>query len=327
MKTPHTTFKLSLLPLIVCSLLMVAGYPAFAAREDSTGKPKIISPNYELVQYRNDDGSRTITFKMTYVTELVPNAIKWKEVTFLQGADQTDVLGKAKTDARGIATFSISPGLQLITDETGIITLGASFEGDSLFEAVSDQVSIKDAGMKFELSPGDSLKTAWVRVRDMQGIFDSANLKEATVVFYVDRMFKPLKIGEATLDENGVCSIEFPATLPGDSLGFVKLIARIEENDIYGNVQADTLVQWGVPTYHKVPASFKALWTKVAPTWMVITLMILLLGVWGHYSYAIYKLVRIKRSAVKEPEDEKDITAPDDTETPDAEAEETQKNP
>jgi hypothetical protein len=305
MKTFNTILKLSLLPLFICSLFLIPGFSANAAKKDSGEELKIISPNYELMQYRNDDGSRTLTFKLSYVQELVPIAIKWKEVTFLQGEDQADVLGKAKTDARGIATFVISPEVNLLKDENGVITLGATFEGDSLFEAVSDQVSVKDAGMKIEIAPDDSIKTALVKVRDSQGVFDSVNLKEATVSFYVGRMFKPLKVGEATLDENGECSIEFPSDLPGDSLGFVNLFARIEDNDVYGNLQADTLIQWGIPTNHTVPTSFKALWTKVAPTWMVITLMILLLGVWGHYSFAVYKLVRIKKSALPTPENEK----------------------
>jgi len=325
MKTSN--IRKSLLLVFICSLSMALSHVTLAAENDSTGKPAIISPNYEFLQYRNDDGSRTMTFKMTYVLKLVPNAVKWKEVTFLQGADQSEVLGKSKTDARGIATLIVPPGAQLMKDENGSITLGASFEGDEQFEAVSDQISVKDMGMKFEISTDDSSKMALVKVNDSQGIFDSANLKEATVSFYVDRMFKPLKIGEVTLDENGECSVEFPAGIPGDSLGFVRLMARIEENDIYGNIQADTLIRWGVPANHKVPASFRALWTKVAPTWMVITLMILLLGVWGHYSFAVYKLVKIKKSAVKEPEKEDDTENTETEESPEEASEKPGETP
>jgi hypothetical protein len=306
MKTMNTTSGISLLLVWLCSFFSVSFSNARAAETDSSMKPKIITPNYEFIQYRNDNGSRTLTFKISYVQELVPNAIKWKDIDFLQGDDLSAELGKARTDARGVATYIISPGKHLLTDENGMITLGARFNGDEKFETVEDQVSVKDVCMKFEINGEDSLKTALVRVSDLKGVFDSANLKEATVSFYVERMFKPLKIGEATLDENGECSVDFPANLPGDSLGYVRLLARIEEHEMYGNVQADTLIQWGIPTYHKVPASFKALWTKVAPTWMVITLMILLLGVWGHYSFAVYKLVRIKKAAIKEEEEQEE---------------------
>jgi hypothetical protein len=302
MKTMKNTSGISLLLVFLCGFLSVSFSNALAAKIDSSGKPKKITPNYEFIQYRNDDGSRTLTFKMSYVEELVPNAIKWKDVDFLQGTDLSAELCKSRTDARGVATFHINPGTQLLTDDKGMITLGARFNGDDKFETVEDQVSVKDVCMKFEINGEDSLKTALVRVSDIKGVFDSTNLKEATVSFYVERMFKPLKIGEATLDENGECSVDFPANLPGDSLGNVRLLARIEEHEMYGNVQADTLICWGVPTYHKVPASFRALWTKVAPTWMVITLMILLLGVWGHYSFAVYKLIRIKKAAIKEEE-------------------------
>ena len=75
------------------------------------------------------------------------------------------------------------------------------------------------------------------------------------------------------------------------------MFARIEENETFGNAEADTLLNWGIPTVHKVPGSYKALWSQVAPTWMVQTLIILLGGVWGHYAYAVYKLFKIRRIA------------------------------
>jgi hypothetical protein len=43
----------------------------------------------------------------------------------------------------------------------------------------------------------------------------------------------------------------------------------------------------------------RELWTPIAPLWMIITLIIMLTGVWAHYIYAIIQLVLIKRSKNK----------------------------
>ena len=78
------------------------------------------------------------------------------------------------------------------------------------------------------------------------------------------------------------------------------ILARIDENEIYGNVQAEQASRWGVPTLHKIPIGYRALWTQVAPTWMIVTLVILLLGVWGHYTYAIINISRIRKQGLPE---------------------------
>ncbi len=50
-------------------------------------------------------------------------------------------------------------------------------------------------------------------------------------------MFSLLPIGEATLDEYGTASLEFPSDLPGDREGNLTIIARFEENPAFGNVE------------------------------------------------------------------------------------------
>jgi hypothetical protein len=48
-----------------------------------------------------------------------------------------------------------------------------------------------------------------------------------------------------------------------------------------------------------VPVTHRALWTKIAPRWMIYSLSILLAGVWGHYMFAVISLIRIKIDADK----------------------------
>jgi hypothetical protein len=82
--------------------------------------------------------------------------------------------------------------------------------------------------------------------------------------------------------------------------GNLTIISKFEEHPVYGNVEVKAIKKWGVPASNSVPVAHRALWTKTAPRWMIITLSILLTGVWGHYLFAIISLIRIKRESKKQ---------------------------
>ena len=125
---------------------------------------------------------------------------------------------------------------------------------------------------------------------------DTLSLADDDLYFYVPRMFSDLMIAEGWFEENGEGYVEFPSDIIGDSAGVVEVIARISEHFDYGYVEKRGFINWAVPFHavvREVPA--RELWTPIAPLWMIITLIIMLAGVWGHYIYAIYQLHKIKK--------------------------------
>jgi hypothetical protein len=117
-----------------------------------------------------------------------------------------------------------------------------------------------------------------------------------TVLVYVPRMLSLLKIAEIALDSLGSGTAEFPKNIIGDSVGNLTVIAQIEENDIFGTIKAESKINWGLPKRLLSPERpTRELWTPVAPLWMIITLIIMLTGVWGHYVYTIVQLFMIKK--------------------------------
>lgn len=279
------------------SLLLMS--PLFLAAQDSTKSESADKkpPSLEFIQYKNANGTRTLKASLHYVEERERKAVRGAEVIFFAGSDKSLELARMKTTLKGNAEYIVPKDKPLPVDEAGLITVGAMFEGNDKFEEIDDQVSVKDLNFKLTANGEDSVKSVMVRAFATNPKGEPIPLADAAVILYVQRMFSPLKIGEGKLDSTGVCTIEFPAGLPGDSIGNLHVIARIEENETYGNIQADTLLKWGIPAIHIVPGSYKALWSQVAPTWMVQTLIILLGGVWGHYAYAVYKMFKIHRLA------------------------------
>ena len=92
---------------------------------------------------------------------------------------------------------------------------------------------------------------------------------------------------------NGLTSIEFPTSVPGNQLGYLTLLAKIEDNEQYGNVEVSGTINWGKPL---PPANIieRGLGDTDAPLWMVYTLIVLLSLVWFHYMYVIFTVFRIR---------------------------------
>jgi hypothetical protein len=112
------------------------------------------------------------------------------------------------------------------------------------------------------------------------------------VLFYVPRTFSLLKVGQASIT-GGSSSMEFPTSIPGNHLGYLTLMAKVEDNEIYGNVEASGTINWGKPLPAEKTIN-RGLGDTNAPLWMVYTLIVLLSLVWFHYMYVIFTVIRIR---------------------------------
>lgn len=175
--------------------------------------------------------------------------------------------------------------------ETGLILLFLI----SPFTGANGQDRTADIKLDFTREEGEKLITA--TVFETFGDSLGAPVPDLDVYFYVERTFKPLPIGDIfnTTDEEGKVTIEFPADLPGDTLGNVKVIARIEESDEFQDTEVSKVIDWGVPLVIDDPASKRSLWAAGAnaPIPLLILVNSLILIVWSIIFYLIYELYKI----------------------------------
>ena len=174
----------------------------------------------------------------------------------------------------------------------------AVFAGNKHIEAADGEVSIKRARLEITPVKEDTALSVNVKLIDI-GMGTETPVKETVVGIFVNRSFKPLKIGEGTTDENGVASIEIPKNLPADAKGNIMLIAKLDENETYGNLEAVVEQKWGIAVSDKLNELPRALWSAHPPYWMMITFIILMGTVWGHYLVIIIQLFRLRK---EEPE-------------------------
>lgn len=275
-------------------LLLISAFSVPLFSQDKTN----ISPYFSLNYYKNSDELRYLETALTYSRNRMEIPLPGMVISFYSGPDGKKLLGTTLTNKDGIATFDISKINSLAQSNEELYAFSAEFAGNDTIETGSSDLLIRDVKLEMVLSEADSVKTI------LLSAFTSENNKDVpvsgeTVIVYVTRMFSLLPIGEVSLDENGTGTLEFPSDLPGDADGNITIISKFEEHPDFGNVERRIVTKWGLPYINSTRVAHRALWTKTPPWWMIITLSILLTGVWGHYLFAVISLIRIKRESKK----------------------------
>jgi len=217
--------------------------------------------------------------------------------------------GTAKTNFQGIAILKIPVKNDFPKNEEQMIQFKAAFEGTEKYEAAEGEFALRPAKLSVSFYEEDSVK--YIKVDGIQYHSDGTGspLGPADLVLLVPKMFSNLKIGEVSLDSTGTGTTEFPLDIIGDSLGNLVVIAALDEHETFGNVRGQAVSTWALRKHLISPdRPSRELWTPIAPLWMIITLIIMLAGVWGHYIYAIIQLVMIRRSGKAAEEKEEEAT-------------------
>lgn len=289
--------KIKIFPILLLSLFQFFSLNVFS--QDAT----LITPYLSFQYFKNTEDQRFLKTTLTYSKNSAELPLSGVEVTFFTGVNTKETLATVITDNKGVARFELKNDLKLRSDNDGMWAFSTEFKGNDSIAGGTSEVTVKDVKLKMVLSVVDTIKTVTLTaVTDNNGT--EKPVTGEVVKVYVPRMFSMLTIGELTLDDAGTATVEFPSDLPGDKQGNLTIIAKFEENAIYGNVEKRETLSWGSPTDYSVPVSHRALWTKTAPRWMIYALSVLLAGVWGHYLFALISLIRIKIDAKRTAEKE-----------------------
>ncbi len=283
------TFTYTLLIILTCALFSTVLY----AQDDDPADVYM-----EFSTWKYNDMSRSLIAKLTSDNDDGEYFVQGLPVQFmLSNGEEIVILGESLSNADGIAELNIPDGtIEYPMDEEGYIYFTARFEGNDFYWEAEEELMVKDVVIRisFKAEEEDRLVYFEGLIIGPEGNWP---LADDDLYFYVPRMFSFMKIADGWFEEDGTGYIDFPTTVIGDSTGNILVIARLEEHYDYGNVEVSAMIDWAKPK--KLIAAEKPsreLWTPIAPLWMIITLIIMLAGVWGHYFYAIVQLIMIKRS-------------------------------
>jgi hypothetical protein len=102
-----------------------------------------------------------------------------------------------------------------------------------------------------------------------------------------------------TTDSNGVATAEFTRTgIPGNENGNIVLVARVDDHELFGNLQIKKTVPWGVVTRARTDFfDQRTLWStrQKAPVWLMFLAYSIIASVWGVLIFLVIQLFKIKK--------------------------------
>ena len=266
---------------------------------DAPAEAEPIEPVMELTYLKDTDGKINLRAGMVNYVNRMPVPLPGLEIFFYAGDDSLVRLGSIPTDTEGLAVLQLAEGTGLPLAADGSVRYLAEYAGDENILPAEYEIYITDVNLEMSLDMVDSVRTVSLRAYSLiDGL--EVPVADEDVYVYVNRMFSDLPVGEDFLDENGAYVTEVPDDIPGDAEGNIEIIARFNDHYLFGTVEKRQTVRWGLRMQYDFSIPRRTLWTQIAPLWMIITLSILLIGVWSHYIYVIVQLFRLKRLADKE---------------------------
>ena len=211
------------------------------------------------------------------------------------GTEQQPIIS-ANTGNTGQATVVIPKDLPL--DDSLSFTIVAKIENDPLYEDASEQMHYKDANLILSVNPHDTTRNATVTVTKIGKDGKETPVKDVAVKFYVQRLFGIMPASDdnsVSTDEKGEATFAFPKNIPGDTAGVFSVVAKMEDNEQFGNVEKNAVTSWGTALSIDKDPFPRALWEPYAPLPLVITISTLFGGVWFTYFFIFFQLIKIKK--------------------------------
>ncbi len=110
------------------------------------------------------------------------------------------------------------------------------------------------------------------------------------------RYFGNLTIGEVkNTNKSGLAYFSWDDSLPGDSLGNIKLIAKVNQTDAYGDVKTEKVLLIGQVNNKPALNKDRAMWNTVdkAPLWIIFGYTGSVLTVWFFIFYVLFTLKKM----------------------------------
>lgn len=297
--------------MMMISLIFMFSLPSFSQGEEAAQADTTVSDTTTVV---DDEANEKASLRLTYDAFKINKDIKLlaKLKTKVKGKfqnipdvlvsfykneiDPANFLGKTYSNSRGEAFWIIPAALP--ADSASPLSFWAVVQNNPVYEDAEETVSVVPSVIEMKLEEEDSLRL----VKVFLGYPDETNqiipVPDAECKLYVQRLFGFLPVGEsATTDAEGNAIIEFPQDIKGDESGNVTIIARFEEHELVGNVEANQTIQWGIATAKDDFYVKRELWSARAnsPILLVIIVNMVLIGVWGAIAFIFLEIFRINK--------------------------------
>lgn len=281
--------------LLLCFVLAQPGKQAIA-QEDSVVAKELIT-----LKYFNDNNSMQYLIlenKLKTGKKIEPLTNKTFKLYLDSNATQ-NLIASVTTDKDGRAKSFIPPSLKEVWEATAQHKFIAVANGKE--DEIAAELEITKAKINIDTSSEESTRSITVQVMKYENA-EWLPAGEVELKVGIQRLGGVLSAGDEetyTTDSTGTVTVELTKdSLPGDKNGNIILIAKAEDNDQYGNLQAEKTVPWGASL--NTDNNFfdqRKLWSTnfKTPLWLLFMACSIIIGVWGTIVYLILQIIKIKR--------------------------------
>jgi hypothetical protein len=280
--------------LLAFICLMMPG--KIMAQEDS-----VVAKELVRLKYFNDNNSvQYLLLENSLKTGKKIEPLKDKIFqVYLDSIKAGNLVAEMKTDKTGKAKTFLPVSLKTIWDQTPLHKFIAVPSGK---EDITE-LEIAKAKMLMDTASSEEGRSITVQVQKYEnGEWLPADEVEMRVgVHRLGGILSANEDATFTTDSSGIIKVDFKRdSLPGDQKGNIVLVAKVEDNDQYGNLVIEKTVPWGVAVKQDDNFfSHRSLWSTrfKTPVWLLIMAYSIVIGVWGTIFYLILQLVKIKKLA------------------------------
>ena len=208
-------------------------------------------------------------------------------------------MGRITTNNMGVASLQIPERFKNDLESASSYLFIATVTSNNRFEDASTEIEVSKARIELSLESIDSTRMMRAKLFTKQ---DSGwvEVPDAEIKFVVTRLLSDLNAGEEetyTTDEHGEATSEFKLTIPGDLNGNILVGAKIEDNELYGNLIETKAISWGIPIQEDNNFEKRTLWSTrdKTPWWLLIFPNLIIASVWAAIFYLIYQIIRIRK--------------------------------
>ncbi len=233
-----------------------------------------------------------------------------KVLVYMDEVSEANLLGSIVTNEKGFGKVNIPVRLQEVWKASDKHKFFAEVEEDPRFVETSTEIEIGKGRLVLGNKSDDEEKIVMVRFEELKN-GEWVPVPEQEVKILIKRSMGNILFGEDeayTTDENGEIEAIFSReNLLGDGKGNITIMARIEDNEQYGDIYAEEILTWGKPLIVQNNFNKRTLFATRdrAPIWLVFLASFIIITVWTAIIYLALQLLKIiKLGKLKSDEDD-----------------------
>jgi hypothetical protein len=282
-------------------MLLLATFFAGAVHisaQDSTKKELIVTVGYFTINNKAIYLMVNTKTKIDKKFQPVKNSII---DLYLDSITENNLVAKVTTDEAGEAKAIVPPALKTLWESSADHKFIGVARASKDFDETQGEAIVTKTRIAIDTTSDGETRSIIVMVSALKGS-EWIPAKDVEMKVGIRRLGAILSAGDDptyTTDSSGSVTVEFKKdSLPGDEKGNIILAAKVEENDLYGNLLIEKSVPWG--RVFKPDNNFfnqRTLWSTRfrTPPWLLFMAYSIVICVWGTILYLVWQIIKINK--------------------------------